>query len=344
MDKNNIDIQKKIDKLLGGKVINQGYKGQVLEIYNENKQDKKTLYNDFITGDVNEVILITIDDGRNIKVKKRETIDKILELLKTTRRTLAKKFIYTTFLFGSKKHNFNNELLGYKKLINIFKKDISKYTTIKSGFKYNSRPVYGLIFNDNYYIFLEQCYETLDYIKFTQKELNKCTKHIMETLDILNANNYIHNDIKPNNVILCKNRYKLIDWESSGEIKKQPNTIFNTRNGNFAYNHPLKLYNLGVPFFLYNIIYKVELKVYKYKNKNLKKLKTPKIIQDKINKSFMKVVEYHNNIKKTDKNYYMKLYDYYSFALTIVYLAEINKLKYNETFVNPILEKFFIYL
>jgi len=339
-----INIKNKIDKILGGKVINQGYKGQVIEVYNDNSRDKETLYYHLFEDNPKEIILITIDEGKNIKVTKKETIHKILELLKNTKNTLVKKFINTIFIFGLKKHNFNNELLGYKKLINIFKKDISKHTTIKSGFLYNNRKIYGIIFNNNYYIFLEKCYETLDYIKFTQNELNKCTKQIMETLDILNSNDYIHNDIKPNNIILCKNRYKIIDWEASGEIKKQPKTIFNTRNGNFAYNHPFKLYNLGVSLFIYNLIYKVELKVYKYKNKNLLKLKTPKLIQKKINDSFNKVIDYNNNIKKTNKDYYMKLYDYYSFALTIIYLAEINNLKYNKILINPILEKFFIYL
>ena len=49
-------------------------------------------------------------------------------------------------------------------------------------------------------------------------------------------------------------------------------------------------------------------------------------------------------MKKIDKNYYMKLYDYYSFALTIIYLAEINKLKYKKSIIHPIMEKFFIYI
>jgi serine/threonine protein kinase len=330
--------------IYGGKIINQGFKGMVMDVYNESKRDKKTLYSELKYGAPEEITLITIDGGKNIKIKGKEKIDNILEFIKTIKYTLVKKFIYMSFLFGSKKHNFNNELMGYKKLINIFKEKINKYTTIKSGFIYKDRKIYGLIFNGDYYIFLEKCFQTLDYIKFTQPQLNKCTKHIKETLDILRDHNYIHNDIKPNNIILCKNRFKIIDWEASGEIKKQPKSVFSTRNGNFAYNYPLKLYNLGVPFAVYTLIYNIELKVYKYKNKDLEKLVLPKQIHKKIFNSFHLVLEHYKKIKKTDKNYYVKLYDYYSFALTMIYLAEINKLSYNKTIINPIMEKFFIYL
>ena len=328
--------------VVGGKFINQGYKGLVMDVYNERTKDKKTLYSELKYGKPEDIILITIDNGRNIKIKGQEAINEILESLKFIKNTLVKKFIYANFLFGSKKHNFNNELMGYKKLIKIFNKDITKHTTIKSGFVYKNRDIYGIIFNGDYYLFLEECFKTLDYIKFTQNELNKCTKEIKETLDILRENDYIHNDLKPNNIILCKNRYKIIDWESSGEIKKQPKTIVNTQNGNFAYNYPLKLYNLGVPLLIYKLIYNVESSVYTYKNKKLNKLS--KEIQEKIFNSFTIVLEHYKKIKKTDKYYYTRLYDYYSFALTIIYLSEINNLTYDKKTINPILEKFFIYL
>jgi len=329
--------------IIGGKVISQGFKGAVMDIYNENNKDKKTLYNELKYGIPDEITLITIDGGKNIKIRGQTKIIAIMEIIKTIKYTLVKKFIKTIF-FGSNKHNYSNELLGYKKLIEIFKEKINKYTTIKSGFEYNNRKIYGLIFNGDYYLFLEKCFKTLDYIKFTQYQLNKCTRQIKETLDILRDNNYIHNDLKPNNIILCKNRFKIIDWESSGEIKRQPKTIINTRNGNFAYNYPLKLYNIGVPFALYRLIYNVELKVYKYRNKDLEVLNLPEQIHNKIFNSFDDVLENYKKMKKIDKNYYMKLYDYYSFALTIIYLAEINKLKYNKSIIHPIMEKFFIYL
>jgi len=43
-----------------------------------------------------------------------------------------------------------------------------------------------------------------------------------------------------------------------------------------------------------------------------------------------------------NKHYFLKLYDYWAFALTIIYLAEVNKTHYNKRIIHPILKKFFI--
>jgi serine/threonine protein kinase len=348
-------------------ILNHGYKGQVMDIYNKKDvKDKNTLYNEIILSKQRKITLITIDDGKYIKIKGKdiENYNKILEILKNIDDTLVKKFIYISYLFGTKKHNFNNELNGYKNLIKIFKDKIYEHTTIKHGFIFNGRKIYGIIFNNDYYIFLEKCYNILEDIKFTQKTLDKCTNEIMTTLNILNGNNYIHNDIKPNNIILCKNRFKIIDWESSNYIKDQASTFIDTKNGNLVYNHPLKFYNIGVAYFIYQYIYDLDFVNYKY----LTNIKKPIEIKEKIEESFNTLLNKYNNLKNIkgkgesiinntkyiksitfneipeNKYYYLKLYDYYSFALTIIYLAEINNLKYNKKLLNPILEKFFIKL
>lgn len=343
-------------------ILNHGYKGQVMDIYNDNDiTDKNTLYYELITSDPKEITLITIDNGRKIKIKKSDdkNFRQVIEGLKTIKETLVKKFIYINYLFGSKKNNFNNELKGYKSLIKIFKDKIDIHTTIKEGFKFNGRKIYGIIFNDDYYIFLERCFKNLEEVKFTTTTLNKCITEIMETLNILNGNDYIHNDLKPNNIILCKNRFKIIDWDSSNDIKHQSKTIIDTRNGNIVFNHPLKFYNVGVPYFMYDYIYDIDFINYKF----LVNKKKPLILKDKIEESFDKVVEKYEYLKKKrahrmrkgtkemsvneiqeNKNYFLKLYDYWSFALTIIYLSEINKVNYNKKLINPILNKFFIKL
>jgi len=340
-------------------VINHGYKGQVMEVYNDNYDDKATLYEELIEANPKYVKLVVIKNNKHSYIKvKKEKIKDILELIKKTKDTLVKKFmLFINFMFGTKKHNFKNELNGYKKLIKIFKNDVNKYTTIKSGFKYNNYEIYGIIFNDNYYIFLERCFKVIEDIKFTQETFNKMTKEILETLNILNANNYIHNDLKPNNIILCKDRFKIIDWEASGEINKQPKTIINTRNGNLVYNHPIKFYNLGIPLFMYDYIYGIEIAHYKY----IINSKIQTILRIQILEGFNKVLEKYKQIKKNkkqkitkysityneiaeDKNYYMKLLDYYSFALVVIFLAYKNKLEYNKSLIHPILSKFFIEL
>lgn len=321
--------------LKGGKILNKGYKGAVMDLYNEDKIDDKTLYEELLKENPDEIKLISFD--KEIIVDNSEIEFILDQLKKNSKITLAKKFLFGNILFGSNKKNFHNELTGYKDLAKIFKKDLSKYTTIKKGFSYKKNEIYGIIFNKHFYIFLEKCYKTLDKINFTEKTLNKCIKEITEVLEILKENNYIHNDIKPDNIILCKNRFKLIDWESSNYIKDQASTFVNSKNGNLVFNHPIKFYKIGLPFIMYKYIYDAEIITYNF----LKNLKMPEIITKEVENTFNKVVE---NYKK-NKNFYLEMADSYSFAITIIYLAEINNItNYNKKFISNTLSNYFIYL
>lgn len=339
-------------------ILNQGYKGRVIDVYNKNNiYDENTLYNELLVSNPKEIKLITINEGSNIKIKRSDEkkYNKILELLKTIDDTLVKKFIYINYFIGSKKNNFNNELNGYKNLIKIFKDKINIHTTIKEGFKFDGKKIYGIIFNDDYYIFLEKCYQNLEDVKFTSALLNKCSKEIIETLDILNENNYIHNDLKPNNIILCRDRFKIIDWESSNYLKKQSKSFINTKNGNIVFNHPLKFYNIGIPYFMYEYIYDFDMVNYKF----LKNMKEPIKIKELLDNSINKVIDKYKLLKKKrssnrnkspksideieeNKYYFLKLYDYWAFALSMIYLAEVNKIHYNKKIIHPILNKFLI--
>lgn len=318
--------------LRGGKVINRGYTGIVMEIFNDN--DEETLYDELKKANPKDLALIGVN-GKKIKISNKK-IDEILKLLKLNSKSLlVKKFSYIIPLFNTNEKRFNNELDGYKQLMSIFGNDISKYTTIKKVFQYDGVDIYGLVFNNNYYIFIEKCHKTIDNIKFTQKTFNKLVSDIMETLDILNKNNYIHNDIKPDNIILCDDRFKLIDWESSNLIENQTSTFINSKNGNFVFNHPIKFYKIGVPFFFYRYIYNAEIQTYPY----IKKLKSPLKIAESVYNSFDKVVDKYN---QNPKDFYLKKSDYYSFAISVIYMAEKNNLNYPKKIIDNILADYFI--
>ena len=315
----------------GGKIINRGYTGIVMELFNND--DDNTLYNDLKKTKPKDLTLIAIDERIKIPVKDLDSVLKLIRVNSNT--TLAKKFSYIIPLFNTDEKRFNNELEGYKQLISMFGKDISKYTTVKKGFEYNKKDIYGILFNKTYYIFIEKCYKTIDNIKFTQKSLNKCVSDITEVLDILKKNNYIHNDIKPDNIIYCNKRFKLIDWESSNLIKNQTSTFINSKNGNFTFNHPIKFYKIGLPFFFYRYIYDAEIQTYPY----IAELKSPVIITEMVYNSFNDVLKKYKN---SPKDYYLKLADYYSFAISIIYMAEKNNIDYPKKFVNDILANYFI--
>ena len=298
---------------------NSGFKGVIY--------DSKILIKEL--KDIDYVVLLSIDNKGRLKnniVKVSHIIDMIDKSL------LVKKFINSNIIIGETKDNFNNELNGYKKMIKIFGDKVYKYTTIREGFIYKGRKIYGINFQNNYYIFLEKCNKTIDEIKFTQKSFDKFSKMIMKTLKIMEKNNYLHNDIKPSNIICCNGNFKLIDWELSFSLSKQVNGFYINKNGNFLYNHPIKFYYTGIPLIINKLIFAIKLLF----DKDIRKLKTPIKIREIIEDSF----DYLNK----NKLFYFKYSDYFAFILVHIYIAEKNNLKISLNLIKPILKLFNIKL
>lgn len=300
----------------GGRIINRGFKGVVYNSKDLIKELKE------ING---KIVLISIDkDGKIIKMN--VNVKEIKGLI--DENILVKKFINSNIIIGETKDNFNNELNGYKKLIKIFGKNVAKYTTIKEGFVYNGMNIYGINFGDNYYIFLEKCEKTIEKINFTQKSFNKFSKMIMNVLKVLEKNKYLHNDIKPSNIIECNGEFKLIDWEMSYSLPKQVKGFYINKNGNFLYNHPIKFYYTGIPLIVNKLIYGIELLF----DKDMRKLKSPLKMREIIDNSFA--------FLNQNKYHYYQYSDYFAFALVHIYIAEKNNLKISWKLIKPILDKF----
>ena len=306
------------------KQINRGFKGAVY--------DSRVLIDEL--KDIDYAVLISIDYNGNIK-KNIVKVSNFINIIDTS--LLVKKFISSNIIIGETKDNFNNELNGYKKMIKILGKKVYKYTTIREGFIYKGRKIYGINFENNYYVFLEKCNKTIDEVKFTQKSFNRFSKMIMNTLKIMEKNNYLHNDIKPSNIICCYgnngiDNFKLIDWELSLSLSKQVNGFYFNKNGNVLYNHPIKFYYTGIPLIVNKLIFSIELLF----DKDIRKLKTPIKIREIIEESF--------NYLNKNKFFYFKYSDYFAFALVHIYIAEKNNLKISLNLIKPILLLFNIKL
>jgi len=328
----------------GGKILNHGYKGIVMNVYNESKRDKNTLYMEILNSDVEKIELIGIDMKKmEIYRDKKDELLMILRKIGEIGDILVKKFVYGSII-DTNESNFKNEMRGYMRLFKIFGRNIEKYTTIKAGFEYNRMKIYGIICKDAYYVFLERCNKTLEEIRFDKKTYDKMEREIREVLDILDDNNYIHNDIKPDNIIYCKkvNRFKLVDWDLSYDYgsKKALKDISMFKNGSFIYNHPIKFENSGLNDVVYEIGYRLETMLsdrYKY----MRKLKSPILLKKKVRDNMIFVRDVN---KKHGIRYYMKYYDKYSFVLCLIYLGELNNIKMNDKWINHILSKFNIIL
>jgi serine/threonine protein kinase len=328
--------------LQGGKKISEGYKGVTMDVYdtnyiitraNEYEKAEGNLYEYMRLNKPSEIILYGLH--KNIKI--RDNYEEILKHIEGKSNYIVKKFKRGNIFIGNDKHNFKNELRSVKKLDTIYKDKLSYYTSIKPIFTYSNVDIYAISFSHRFYIFQEKCHQTVDNVKFTQKEFNKFVKDIYESLLILQKSNFIHNDIKADNVIYCDNRYKLIDWDLADSYYTRFKSFVKGSGGNFIFNHPIKFYSLGLPIFIfrtfYNIFKSKDNDIYKW----IFKLKSYKIIEKKSLESTSLLID--NNIKLKSL---IKHYDMYSFALLIIFLAEKNKLKYSKIFVNQLLKPFLI--
>lgn len=311
--------------MLGGKNISEGYVGLTMDVYN--KYDNIDFYN--IIKNDNPKVIYLYGINKTIKI---EDVN-ILSYIEGKETFIAKKIKKGNIFVRSAKNNFKNELNSLKKIYKFMKNKLECYTTIRPIFEYNNIDIYALSYKNNYFLFQEKCFNTIDNIKFTQKEFNNMIKNIYATLKLLRKNKFLHNDLKADNIIYCNNKYKIIDWDKAYYTRFNFKSLF--VRGNLLLNHPYKFYHRGIPLFFYYFLNNI-FKQIDYKNiKWILKLKSFKIMEEKIAESANKLIDkYPKNITK--------YYDNFSFALIIIYLAEKNKVKYPKEFVNKLLKPFYI--
>jgi hypothetical protein len=316
----------------GGKEISEGYKGRTYDLYNPN--DHIDFYTMFKDAKPERIALY----GLNKKIRTVNEYDNILKNLENKNNFIVKQFKRGNIIVGNAKYNFRNEFKSINKLSFIYKNKLSYYTTLKPIFNYNDIDIYAISYGYYYFIFQEKCHKTIDNIDFTQKEFNKLIDDIYESLLILQKNNFLHNDIKPDNIIYCNNHYKLIDWDLAF-IKYTPfKSFIKGSGGNFMFNHPIKFYNLGLSLFIFKFFFIFFKNLNYNSNKWLYELESFKKITEKSIESAELLIQ-----KKKTKTL-TKYYDMYSFATMIVCLAEKNNLEYPKELINKLLKPFLISL
>lgn len=324
----------------GGKILGEGFSG-IVENTSYIKRDKHTLYNDLINKNPETIYIFGFKNNKIVKIKINNNYFKnnVLEEIKNSENIAVKIFKGDYIFFNRSSYYFNNEMKGYLKIKNIFKKKeyINKYTTLKSLFIYNDMDIYGLIVDSLCYVFFELCQKTVDHIKFDQKLYDKFVKDISESIDILNKNNYLHGDLKADNIILCNNNFKLIDWELSTPMDTISRKSIRYM-GTLIFNHPLKFYILGIPAFICRYIMYLS-KIHNFENSWIYKLKNFDKIIEKVIKKFDEIIESGLSRKKIIK-LYAKYFNNYSIGLLFLFLAEKYKLKCDNNKIKELLNPF----
>lgn len=120
---------------------------------------------------------------------------------------------------------YMDELNVNREINKIYGSESSIYVT-SAPYKYIEWNILGMVvnFSDNqlplYVIFGSKCKQ----IKGpADLNLSKFTTDILNSLIVLQKNQYEHNDIKIDNIVLCDTDYKLIDWGKGHKISKTLN-------------------------------------------------------------------------------------------------------------------------
>jgi serine/threonine protein kinase len=249
--------------------------------------------------------------------------------------TIAKRFTI--------KEKFIDEIKENMKVIKIFKDSlemitldnpkysISKEKTIRlSGVSINTGA------NKIYGIFGSKCNQAVE-LNFLN--IIQFIENMLESIKVINDQNYYHNDIKLPNIVFCgsKFRFNLIDWGTSRELV-QDHTQFSAGGGPI-FSSPVKLYLLfknhkmlkylkksNVPYItLKKYLLEGKKKYLDYINPGV--LKVDRIKREKYNAIKQKLHEQHTVFLKvinglTDEEifeYFKKSFDVYMLGMTLLH-------------------------
>lgn len=200
--------QKYRQRMQGGAILGEGAHGIT---YNLCKKDKESFCDELDKQMIREITLYTSDGTETLS--KKEEIDTFLDMLHKKQEHIAKIFKPCGVFVSTTKKQFESEIDTNRNIIKIYNKKATKYLTILLS----SHNLMGAIFQGKttyYVIFGSKCNNKYDLV------LPQFILDILESIQILQTHDYSHNDIKPDNIVKCSDRYKLIDWGESNKFNR----------------------------------------------------------------------------------------------------------------------------
>jgi serine/threonine protein kinase len=191
--------------------------------------------------DIQKITIYTAD-----KKKVKLTGDDIREFLRyihTAKNKIGKIFKNIELTTGaSTLSDFESEIHDNLLFLKIYGRQSAKYLTIVPDTGFRGLPVLGAYFDipekeTIYMVFGTKCNNHY------KMNFEKFIIDMLESIIILYKGGYRHNDIKLDNVVLCKDRYKLIDFGQSTKSDK-------TELGDPIASSPMLLYMMGYQYYL----------------------------------------------------------------------------------------------
>ena len=225
----------------GGRILGEGAKGYVMDVpYIESDVD--TLYE--VLKDLPIESLTLIGPSRSLRVKNEDEIEMVKNYLKGSKGIVCK--IFKSRIFSESPESvMENEIEGMNGMINIFKGELKKYTTIQImeilKFKFlgmivkTSRKSIHMTFNVG-------CAKRSDTMILNESQLRNLIEDVLETIVRIQKYGVVHSDIKPDNIVFCESdkRFKLIDFELSSKSEYGDRI-----HGSLAMSSPIGLYING---------------------------------------------------------------------------------------------------
>jgi serine/threonine protein kinase len=286
----------------GGKKIGQGSHGTAYDVNCDTTNESLCYFID--TYGVNKITIYnTSTISYDIPIEKH---NEFIKLLKDTTNKIAKIF--------TEKETFLSELEENIKINTIYGEKKHEYLTLDPIFKFNDHDIYSSIieYKNNkqaFILYSTKCIGNIAHADMKIK-LPKLIIDILESIVILQEHNYMHNDIKLDNIVYCNGKYKLIDWGASNDKNVD-------KRGSLLGTNPIRLYVLDYCKLcnIKNVIY----------IRSLMKIGSDyvnSILFGTINRDInieVDIILSQNKDKKTLNEIYKNSYDIFMLGMTIVH-------------------------
>lgn len=314
-------------KQRAGKVLGEGAHGKT---YNascraEGESFCKTL--ETHKTDIQKVILYT--NREKLTITESSDINLFTEYARTLVGNIAKIFKHKSQTALQKA--LDEEIAMNKVITDLYGANANEYTTIApvSGYIHRDTEysIYGAIVNIKgqssiYVVFGDKCNNKYE---FQHNLIN----NLLESLIVLNQNNYLHNDVKLDNIVLCDARYKLIDWGAA-----TPMDYKNKTHGSLLTTSPLRWYCYGyLALVAKNVI---PTKTYFYKPEIAKSAFFKEQVE-RINTEFRTLLIFEPDRKKLFEAY-KNTFDVFMLGMTFLHAVIEHKLSYD--LYRPIINSF----
>lgn len=296
----------------GGARLGQGRHGAVYDVCAE---DNDTLCAKMSSVNPTKIVLYTVDGETTLKTP--EHIGAFVTYLHSQHATIAKIFMPVQSFFNkSLQRKLDDELESNRIVAKLLGTQVGKYTTLAPLSGFNDIPVLGARIEGKdvlYVVFGSKCNP-----KYEIKNLD-FVKDILECVVELQTRDYMHNDIKLDNIVLCDNRYKLVDWGAG-----TPMDFDRKRHGAIHMISPMRYYCWGYPPALCHTILKTRTQM----------MEPALSRSDMFKEQYERLVEEFQDVVYTGPprekmfNVYKYSFDVFNLGMTLMHAVFHSKLSY----------------